>query len=205
MQINAQQFEKISIRGCVAYGICCLENALEHYNLRGEGWNFLLKKLWWYTELSAESDPTINNCLQLERWAYVSCNISPKILKMLPNYYDFVHKAKWWFKDNIPTEQEFELLKTTCLNCNEAIESICWLIYNIGSSDLWAGIGETSPDTLRPLQELIDLMYEQQIPLPPIEPFKQYVFHKEGWDYDLHAFGEMFDGTQYSKFVKHTK
>ena len=203
--INSKQFEQISIRGCVAYGICCLENALEHYNINGEGWNFLLKKLWWYTELSAESDPNIDNCLQLERWAYVSCNISPNVLKLLSDYHDFVEKPKWWFKDNIPTEQEYQLLKSTYEGSNEVIENICSKIYDIGTNELWAGIGKTSPDTLRPLQELIDLMYEHSIPLPSIEPFKQYVFHKKGWDYDLHGFGETFDGTQYSKFVKSTK
>lgn len=205
MLINAKQFEKISIRGCVAYGICCLENALEHYNIQGDGWNILLKKLWWYTELSAENDPSIDNCLQLERWAYVSANISPHILKLFASYCDFSKKAKWWFKDNILTEQEYQLLKTEYINCNETIENICRQIHDIGTNDLWAGIGRTSPDTLRSLQMLIDLMNEQSIPLPPKEPFEQYVFHKKGWDYDLHGFGEIFDGTQYSKFIKTTK
>lgn len=204
MQINAQQFEKISIRGCVAYGICCLENALEHYNLHGEGWNFLLKKLWWYTELSAALDSTIN-CLPLERWAYLNTNIEPGKLESFANYDEFSKAKNWWFIEDMPTIKEYSMLKETYEGCNHVINLICKHLHQVGVSDLWAGIGNTSPNTLIPLQELINLMYEQQIPLPSIEPFKQYVFHKPGWDYDLHAFGEMFDGTQYSKFVKNAK
>ena len=204
MLINAKQFEQISIRGCVAYGICCLENALEHYRLQGEGWNFLLKKLWWYTELSAANDPSINNCLPLERWVDLIAAILPEILKQYNEYNKFIND-KWCFKDNIPTEEEYNLLKETYKSSNDTIELICKHIDDIGSNEIWAGIGKSSPETLRPLQELIDLMYKQAIPLPSIEPFKQYVFHKKGWDYDLHGFGEMFDGTQYSKFVNSTK
>lgn len=204
MQINAQQFEKISIRGCVAYGICCLENALEYYNIHGEGWNFLLRKLWWYTELPAACDPTINNCLPLERWWAL-------ISELLPRRHENSGwkmqelRAQLYCDEDLPNSKELELLLESYKQTNKQINLLVEYVFNIGVSDLWAGIGETSPYTLMHLQNLINLMYEQQIPLPPIEPFKQYVFHKEGWDYDLHAFGEMFDGTQYSKFVKHTK
>ncbi len=202
MKIKARKFKKISIRGCVAYGICCLENALEHYNLQGEGWNFLLRKLWWYTELSAESDPTIYNCLQLERWAYLNANIEPGNLESFINYDEFSKQKNWWFIEDMPTLMEYCILKETYEGSNRVIDLICKHLHQVGVSDLWAGIGKTSPYTLMHLQNLINLMYEQQIPLPSIEPFKQYVFHKPGWDYDLHAYGEMFDGTQYSKFVK---
>lgn len=205
MKVRAKDFEKISIRGCVAYGICCLENALEYYNIHGEGWNFLLKKLWWYTELSAASDPSISNCLPLERWAYLNAEIEPNNIKKYSNYANFSSLERWWFKEDIPSEYEYNILKESFKESNQFINRICEKLHQVGASVLWCGIGDTSPYTLRPLQELIDLMYDQQIQLPPIEPFKQYVFHKEGWDYDLHAFGEMFDGTQYSKFVKNTK
>ena len=177
---------------------------MEHYNIHGEGWNFLLKKLWWYTELSAASDPSINNCLPLERWWAL-------ISELLPRR----HENKGWdmhefrlqlyFDEDLPDSKELEMLLESYQQTNQQINLLVEDVFDIGTNDLWAGIGETSPDTLRPLQELIDLMYDQQIPLPSIEPFKQYVFHKKGWDYDLHAFGEMFDGTQYSKFVKSTK
>ncbi len=200
MKIKARQFEKISIRGCVAYGICCLENALEHYNIRGEGWNILLKKLWWYTELSAESDPTINYCLPLERWWALISELSPKYHRSV-GWEEKKLMSKLLCDEDIPTVQEREKLLKSYKQSNDIIDRIVLCVYKIGIGDLWAGIGENSPVTLLNLQNLIDLMYEQQIPLPSIEPFKQYVFHKPGWDYDLHAFGEMFDGTQYSKFV----
>lgn len=204
MKVRAKDFENISIRGCVAYGICCLENALEHYKIHGEGWNFLLKKLWWYTELSAESNPAINNCLPLERWWAL-------ISELLPRRHEHIGwdmrelRAQLYCDEDLPDPKDLDLLLESYKQTNKNINMLVEDVFDIGTNDLWAGIGKTSPDTLRPLQELIDLMYDQQIQLPPIEPFKQYVFHKEGWDYDLHAFGEMFDGTQYSKFVKNTK
>ncbi len=204
MKIKARQFKKISIRGCVAYGICCLENALEHYNLQGEGWNFLLRKLWWYTVLPAACDPTINNCLPLERWWALISEIFPKYHKDAG--WDMHElRSQLYCDEDIPDSKELELLLESYKQTNNNINLLVKNIFDIGSNDLWAGIGKTSPNTLIPLQELIDLMYEQQIPLPSIEPFKQYVFHKPGWDYDLHAYGEMFDGTQYSKLVKNTK
>ena len=206
MVIKAKAFEKISIRGCVAYGICCFENALEHYGLQGEGWNFLLKKLWWYTELRAYCDSSIRNCYPLERWAGLLSQIMPGDLNSVVTYRDFLSE-KWWFDDDIPSEKEFALLKETYKSSNHVIELLCTHLHQIGSNCLWCGVGKTSPDTLRPLQELIDVMYENEIPLPSMEPFKQYVFHKKGWysmdlEDDLHAYGETFDGTQYSKFVR---
>ena len=114
-------------------------------------------------------------------------------------------RLQLYFDEDLPDSKELEMLLESYQQTNQQINLLVEDVFDIGTNDLWAGIGETSPDTLRPLQELIDLMYDQQIPLPSIEPFKQYVFHKKGWDYDLHAFGEMFDGTQYSKFVKSTK
>lgn len=205
MKVNANQFEKISIRGCVAYGICCFENALEHYNAKGEGWNYLLKKLWWYTELSAACDPRINNSLPLERWAGLIGEISPDRIKKYPTYAEFSAPKRWWFEDNVPSEQEYNMLNEAYRHTNSVIDDIYTFLLQVGITDLWCGIGKISLDTLISLQNIIDIMYQNEIPLPSIEPFKQYVFHKDGWDYDLHAYGETFDGTQYSKFVNGTK
>ena len=204
MLINAKQFKKISIRGCVAYGICCLENALEYYKIQGEGWNFLLKKLWWYTELSAENDPNRGNCLPLERWWALIGEIFPKYQKNVGWNYDEL-KAQLHNDDNIPTPRELDLLLESYNQTNDVIDELVICVYDIGTNDLWAGIRKTSPATLMGVQKLLDIMYKQKLPLPPKEPFEKYVFHKKGWDYDLHGFGEMFDGTQYSKFVKNTK
>lgn len=208
-EINSIQFKKISIRGCVAYSICCLENALEHYNLKGDGWNFLLKKLWWYTELRAYCDPSINNCYPLERWWALISILSPKYQKGVEwNYEKF--KSQLLSDEDMPTPQELDLLSESYKQTNDVIDELVDYVYHIGVNELWAGIGETSPDTLRNLQGLIDLMCENHIPLPSMEPFRQYVFHKKGWynrnlEDDLHGFGEIFDGTQYSKFVNSAK
>lgn len=203
MPVNARQFKKISIRGRVAYGICCLENALENYNIQGEGWNFLLKKLWWYMELRAECDPKINNCYPLELWADLIATIQPDILKTFATYKDFT-EGHWYFERIIPTEEEYNLLKSTVKDSNRVIDEICKPLHKMGSCELWCGIKGYSPDTLDYLQRLLNVMYENNIPLPSKEPFEQYVFCKKGWDWDseFYAFGEMFDGTQYSKFIK---
>lgn len=207
--IDKYDFIGISIRGRVAYGICCLENALEHYNIQGEGWNLLLKKLWWYMELAADCDPDINNCYPLELWADLIASIQPDSLKAYATYKDLA-EGHWCFERNIPAEEEYNLLKEAYKNSNEVINEICKPLHQLGSCELWCGIDEVSESTLGYLQEILDIMYERGIPLPSKEPFEQYVFHKKGWekkgyDDDLHAFGEMFDGTQYSKFINNAK
>ena len=57
MKINEKDLKKISIRGRVAFGICCLENAMEKYKINGQGWNLLLEKLWSFTSLPAKFVP----------------------------------------------------------------------------------------------------------------------------------------------------
>lgn len=47
--MNIQEFNKISIRGRVAYGIVCLEEAIKKYSLEHLDWDFMLKILWSYT------------------------------------------------------------------------------------------------------------------------------------------------------------
>ena len=199
-KIDKYNFIAISIRGRVAYGICCLENALEYYGLKGKGWDFLLKKLWWYTELSAATDPSLNNCLPLERWWALISELLPRHNEKQGWDSDEL-KSKLYRDEDLPTSEDLSKLMESYKNTNKTVNFIVKKVFDIGSNDLWAGIDEVSEITLLPLQELIDIMYEQSILLPAIEPFKKYAFHKKGWDYDLHAFGESFDGMQYSKFV----
>lgn len=207
-KIKAKHFKHISIRGRLAYAICCLENMLEFYNIKGEGWNWYLKKLWWYTELATKPDPEISNNYQAERWHSIINKLSPDYIRELTPTYELVinnAKAKVFYKEDLPSEEEFLMLKEAYKQSNQIVEETITNIFHIGCCELWCAVVGYSKDTLNYLQNILSTMYEQGIPLPSVEPFKQYVFYKDGWDYDLHGFGEMFDGTQYSKFVNTTK
>lgn len=200
-KISQEEFSKISIRGRVAYGICCLENAMIKYNISGEGWNILLKRMWEYTTLSGALDRKIG-MLTLEKWM----NLTKFLPKQeyyygAPNYKLFVER-RVCYPEEPPTEDTYnKLFDSYHGHKNEVINKMCSIVFDIGSDEMYAGIDEKSKVTLDDLQEMLDIMYENEIPLPDIEPFRQYVFHKSGWDYDLHGWGEMFEGTQYSKFV----
>ena len=74
MPISEKDFKKISIRGRVAFGICCLENAMDEYKVSGEGWNILLERLWSFTSLPAIFVPVASGGVEflLERWAEIT-------------------------------------------------------------------------------------------------------------------------------------
>lgn len=203
MLLTARQFKNISIRGRVAYAICCLENALEFYNIKGAGWNWYLSKLWWYTELPTKSDPAIDNCYQAERWHSVIRELSPIYINDPKTSYEtLISDTKVFFKEDLPTKSEYLMLKESFIQSNPVIDEIASKIYLLGCCELWCAITSYSKSTLDYLQNILNIMFQQKIHLPSLEPFEQYVFHKQGWDYDLHGFGEIFDGTKYSKFIR---
>jgi len=152
--------------------------------------------------LATEADPTISNCYQAERWYSIVYDISPSYMRNEGISYDIlVQKMQVLYKEDLPTEEEYLMLKDAYRQSNEVVEKIITNIFHIGCCELWCAIIGYSKQTMEYLQNVIDIMNKQKIPLPSMEPFNKYVFSKDGWDYDLYGFGEMFDGTIYSKFV----
>lgn len=204
-EITSDEFVKVSIRGRVAYGICCLENAMLRYGISGEGWNILLRRMWEFTTLSSVRNETYR--FDLEKWTNLLDYLPDDESFFRGNYEKFVQwitdsDGKPHYAEELPAKETFEkLCDSYQAHDHETIKKMCRSIFNIGADELCAGIDEKSQLTLDELQDLLDSMYAEKIPMPAVEPFRQYAFHKPGWDYDVHGWGEQFDGTKYSKFI----
>ena len=203
MQINSKDFKKISIRGRVAFGICCLENAMEKYKVSGQGWNLLLEKLWSFTSLPAVFVPIDSGGIEfvLERWADI--NDFMPYSKFFYEPYSYVDLCKYLMLYNrkIIDENEYYLLREAYRDTNDIITSICSFAVDIGMCELWSTPDRYSATTLEELYKLIDFMNKNNISLPDMEPFKQYEYNPKGIDDDSRGWGYTFDGRQYSKFI----
>ena len=82
------------------------------------------------------------------------------------------------------------------------LNEICDKILDLGSCELWAGLDECSLLTLEALQKLIDYMKANDIPLPDVEPFKQYEYAPKDVNGDDYGWGYTFDGLVHSKYLK---
>lgn len=109
--------------------------------------------------------------------------------------YDMLYNKK------IIDEKEYDLLREAYRDTNDIITRICFFIVDIGMCELWSTPDGYSATTLEKLQELIDFVTKNNLPLPDIEPFKQYEYDPKEIDDDSRGWGYSFDGKQYSKFL----
>lgn len=203
MQMIEKVFKKISIRGRVAFGICCLENAMEKYKVSGQGWNLLLEKLWSFTSLPAIFIPTDLGGIEfvLEKWADINDFMPYSKFFQAPYTYVDLCEYLMLYNKKIIDEKEYDLLREAYRDTNDIITRICFFIVDIGMCELWSTPDGYSATTLEKLQELIDFVTKNNLPLPDIEPFKQYEYDPKEIDDDSRGWGYSFDGKQYSKFL----
>lgn len=186
------QFEKISIRGRVAYAICCLENAMETYGAQGESWDLLLKNLWSFTSSN-----------ELDKWFYLNNRFLPgEIIKA-----DYSLAQAYNMRDGFPElsidENTYKKAQVEfAAQSNDVINEICDKIFDLGAYELWSGLVECSWGTLYELQLLIDYMKANDIPLPDVEPFKQHEYAPKDVNDDDYGWGYTFDGHIHSKYLK---
>ncbi len=73
-------------------------------------------------------------------------------------------------------------MKSCHKNANQVILIIIDITYYIGIKDLYSSIVDGSQDTLRYLQEIIDLMELNNFPLPDDKLFGKFpISENEGW------------------------
>jgi hypothetical protein len=155
-------FRNISIRGRVAYGICCLENAIRHYNLEHLDWSFILELLWSYTDQN------------IGRWhEFMSECSADSILEELEFEKKGIRNISFF---------EYQKLRDLYLKSNPIINQIINTIVDIGTYDLYASIVNNSPKTIEYIDELIVLMDQNNILLPDIIFFQKFTINEnEGW------------------------
>ena len=156
-----KNFEKISIRGRVAFAISCLENSIKFYSLEQLDWSFLVNKLWSYTNSN------------IGTWHYIMSEATPfGVVGQTDNVDDLEYLSV----------EEIKKLEILYINSNKVVNSIIDLIFDIGTRDLYASIVNNSPTTIKYLTEIIELLSDNQIPLPDIEKFKKFsISENEGW------------------------
>lgn len=160
--MESEEFKDLSIRARVAYGICCLESAINYYNINHFDWTFILDVLWSYTNGN------------IGKWHEIMAECSPdSILE------DLSYEVKGI---TIISIEEYEKLRTLFMQSNKVCQDIINIIFNIGTRDLYSSIVNGSPDTLKYLQQIIEIMKHNNIPLPDVEYFRKYSIHdNEGW------------------------
>ena len=169
--LNKNDFYNISIRGRVAYSICCLENVIIFFRYDESKWEILLRYLWTYTTIDF-----------IDTWQDISSELLPETIMEFSKYnndYEYIR------------EDEFYKLYDLYRNANEEIKKIINLIFYIGTSELYGAIRNNGEGSLKKLEDLIDLMIEEEIQLPKIDKFERLVFDQND------GYGKIFDRKEY--------
>ena len=168
-----EELKNISIRGRMAYLISSLENMLLYYNCNIDEWKWLLKKIWSYTKTQ-----------YLDDWMY-------ELAEYMPNSIleDTMDDAEYI------TEEEFKYLYKLYINSNPEILLFLNIIFECGTCDLYAKLCDYSINTLKKIEQAVDIMKKNNVDLIDIESFKKYSFNAcNGW-------GNCFEYNELSKFI----
>lgn len=162
--------EKISIRGRMAYAICLFERLLLYYKYDEQDWLGILEKLWMYTSVK-----------YLDDWMYEFAEWLPdSILEDALDDFEFITKEEY--------EHLYKLYNKSCLEIRLFIK----IMFELGSIDLYSKLTDNSPNTLKKLEEAMDIFKTNNINIISSEPFRKYSFEeRNGW-------GERFDGRSLS-------
>jgi hypothetical protein len=148
-------FNEISIRGRLAYGVSCLENALLHFNIQ----NDLLEKevlprIW---SFASSSD--------LTAWDDSVKEIDPVCI----------------LDNNSPGSRLQKLYRSLPTIIIEMISDVI----EIGAGNLYGGTTGYSPFSMKPLLRVIKTCKMNHISLPQLEPFKRSSFEEmHGWGFE---------------------
>ncbi|WP_188315914.1 deoxyribonuclease V [Chitinophaga agrisoli] len=162
--VTAGDFKDLAIRARVAFGICCLEYAISHFQLEELNWALILPLLWSYTA------DTVNTAIWGDQ-------IAERMPSAILSDYPFDRKDIMWFELDT-----YEQLQQLYRQSNETVNELIYLVFRIGTQDLHTGVSRHSAQTLNYLQKIIRLMHENRLELPVITPFRQYpITEYNGW------------------------
>lgn len=171
--MKTNDFKGISIRGRVAYAICCFENAIMYFNYSISDWGLILEQLWSYTKMEFFDD-----------WHYSTAEFLPEsILEFNTDK-----------KDNFEciTEEQFAILHKLYNKSSNIILHIIGFIFEIGISEFYGRLDNYGQKTLENLEILVNYMMSWNVPLPDINRFKSLSYE------DGNGWGAEFDGRKFS-------
>jgi hypothetical protein len=174
--MEENDFVTISIKGRVAFAICCLENAIKHFNYNPNEWRIVLEKLWAYTNIEFFDD-----------WHYSIAEILPESILE----FDIYEEENFEYLE----EEQFEMLQKLYNSSNATVKDIIKFIFDIGISEFYGRLENHGQRTLDKLKILINYMVSNGIQLPDINILKIFSYDDgDGW-------GINFDGTKYSSIL----
>lgn len=173
--MDVEKFKKISLRGRVAYAICCFENVLKELAWKNDGWEIVLNFLWKFT--SSED---------LEYCNTIANEIIPENLLEFSDYNK--HDFEFLSKD------DFVALYELYINIDQRFNVLLFNIHELGASHAYGSIEGFGESSLKVLNEIIIITKELNVELPKIEIFLKFSIEENK------AWGNLFDGKTLSKF-----
>lgn len=167
-------FTHISIKGRMAFAICCFEKALIHFNCRENDWSLVLENMWAYTILDCFDD-----------WR-------DSMTESLP---ECIFNDKYDDDYEYLSEEQFNRLHKLYTDTNEYILKLIELIYRAGCCNCYSRLENYGQTSLDMIEEIIDFMVSNQMPLPEMKRFKPLSYKEEG------GWGNDFDGRVFSELL----
>ena len=145
-------FNEISIRGRLAYGASCLENALQHFNIEDDLLHKkVLPQIWAFT-----------SSFDLANWDASVRQIDPVCI----------------LDDHVPNNA----LQILYSNLPAIIVEMISDVIEIGTGNLYGGTSDNSLFSMKPLLRVINACKANHIKLPDLDPFKKSSFEEaHGW------------------------
>lgn len=158
--MNVKDFSAISIRGRIAYAIYCLERAINKLEDKNPTWDFMIKKLWMFTDTK-----------NITEWQEIIAECIPGVILGGNDYDEF----------KLITKAEVKKLELLYSNTHLDICKIVEAIFEVGSIEIFGEeIEGCSVQTLSSLGVVIDICEQHEIDLPAQEVIKRYNFNEFG-------------------------
>jgi hypothetical protein len=170
--MDREIFKMISIRGRFAFGLFCLENLIECYQIKSDLLDEIIKDIGNFTDLKKLG--------AMEDYFY---NIKPWCVESdFPKIKDNPHKLHEFGYDDFSLDDLKNLYELYQLLPGD-LKAILNNLTSIANSQISAGCGEYSPLTLEPTLKIIDIMEKHShAQMPNIEKFLFSGFSENhGW------------------------
>ena len=91
--------------------------------------------------------------------------------------------------------EEFKYLHRLYSNSNQEIHLFLKIIFECGTCELYSKLCDYSINTLKKIEQAVDIMKKNNVDLVDIKPFEKYSFNEcSGW-------GNCFENNKLSKFI----
>jgi len=164
-QMNDNDLNKlsnISIRGRVAFSLCCLTTLIRSFKIDDLEWEFLIAKLWEYTSTN-----------RLDNWHMELAEYMPGSILEYDRYdgnnFEYI------------TSDEFNRLRKIYSHASEHILEMIDLIFSVGTMELY-GKAQKKGKSFEYVEKALRPMIKLKLDIPRISQFEKYEFDKgNGW------------------------